>query len=221
MGKTLIYRDQESINGRLRDYRQTVPVLQQIINQLNGNGFTLTGSSVLVDLASGGKRLRESVKRDIASEVSKIKLLAAKEQAEKEAELLPIIDEAVDKVRRALRRWTPIDIIELDIYNFTYSKLKVGLVSDIEDIIIDEFSIYDTDPAVAEAYRLAGELRDKINDFEAYLRQHGEVLHPINPHNVINTNVVGLISCSPSGSRPYALLNEWAFSKVRTRYVRK
>ncbi len=132
-----------------------------------------------------------------------------------EAELLPLIDEAADEVRGALNHSLFLDHLTLDISLFACDNLRISLVSDIESLIADEFSLYDTDPVVAEAFRRAGELRDHINDFEAYLRTHGDALHPISLHQF--GGPVGLIMCSNSGSVAYAELYRWAFNLVRHR----
>jgi hypothetical protein len=114
------------------------------------------------------------------------------------------------------------EYIVLDPADFTCKDLTVGLAPDLEYRIAERHTLYDTDPATKEAYRLAGELRDKINELEAYLRTHGDALHPIGREAVIIRGeaiayaIPGLIMLN-SQNGAYAELNNAAFGSINWR----
>jgi hypothetical protein len=222
MERNLIYRDQRTIDSSLEHYRKAVPVLQSAIDDLKAEGVILTDESIF-DLMKGGAATRARIEADIKDEAGKLRFKVLKNELERTlAPLLGKVTEAVNKANGAMVFNGASEYIVLDPANITCNDLTVDLVPDLEHRVTEHHSLYDTDPTTKEAYRLAGELRDKINELEAYLREHGDALHPINRdgvvirEEVIAYGVPGLILIGQKG-KAYAELNNAAFGSINWR----
>jgi CBS domain-containing protein len=222
MEKNLIYRNQKTIDSTLNHYRKVVPVLQSAIDDLKAEGITLTDET-LYDLVTGGAKTRAQIETDIKNEMGKLRFMVLKKElSETLAPLLQKVTEAVKKANKAMVHNGVSEYLVLDPDDFTCHDLTVGLVPDLEYRITERNSLYDTDPATKEAYRLAGEVCDKLNELEAFLCKHGDALHPISREAVvirgelIAYGVSGVIRIGTQDGG-YAELNNGAFGSINWR----
>lgn len=185
MEKTIIYRDEARITESLRAYRKAQGSIQILIDALRDTGLKID-DDVLVDLASGGMELKRNAQEQIEHEAGKFTLkLAKEEQLNALKPLLKQLDEIIASVRQSLFHTSFNRSFQLNVEYFRVKDLQVSLVEDIEQRVTDELTIYADTSVRAEAYRRALELKDKIEEFEAYLREMGDLLHPVGAINIL------------------------------------
>lgn len=208
--RIVIYRDEEAIRNTLTGYAKARNTIQTAIDNLDNQGITLT-DNILKDLAGGGQEIRASLQKDIEKEVKTFKLAALKEICRKELEaLFPLVDEAIEKVRAALTYQTAFYSYALETANFTCANLKVGLIDNLEELITDRHTLYDSqDPIVAEAYDRALKLQEQIAEFESFLRVYGEMVHPVGAGSI-----PGLITVGAMGEAYPVTINRAAFKSI-------
>lgn len=223
MKKKIIYRDQHTIDRTIELYKQAAPQLQRTIDELKAEGVTLTDESIF-DLMKGGAATRARIETDIKNEVGKLRFMVLKKELQATlAPLLEKVTEVVKKANSAMVYSGATELIALDPADITCVNLTVGLVPDLEARITDRHTLYHgADPAIDEAYRLAGEVCDKLNGLEAYLREHGDALYPVSRDGVMIRGEViayptpGLIRIGSQGGA-YAELSNHAFGSIHWR----
>lgn len=179
----VLYRNDRLISDTLKAYKDAAATLQATLKDLHKQGIPLD-DNILTDLYDhDGRDTAGRLKEAINAAAKSQPFEALKESTRKQlAPLYTEIQKAVDVIDKLLYASTYSGAVSLDLNHFTVSGsgLKVGLIEGLDKIVTDQHTIYEgADADIDEANRRALEIKEKIDDFTAFLKSKGDFLTPI------------------------------------------
>ncbi|SHG04706.1 hypothetical protein [Dysgonomonas macrotermitis] len=180
MKKEVIYQNKALITFTLSGYHTAVSIIQKEVDALKDTGLKINDDILLDLMFNSGLHTKELAERQINEEAGKFALTAMKSQfLEQMQPLLSQIETAQSNVKAAMHVSGHSHSATLNADHFIIKDLRVSLVDDLEHIITDAHTNYADTPDKIEVLKRAKRLKQEIEDFEAFLRSRGDVLHPV------------------------------------------
>lgn len=185
MKQEIIYQNKALIAFTLSGYHTAVSIIQKEIDALKDTGLRISDDILLDLMLNSGLRTKELADRQINEEADRFALTAMKSQfLEQLQPLISQIETAQSNVKAAMYVSGHSYSATLNADHFIIKDLCVSLVDDLERLVTAAHTNYADTPDKIEVLERAKKLKQEIEDFEAFLRSHGDVLHPVGGVNI-------------------------------------
>ncbi|WP_195437744.1 hypothetical protein [Parabacteroides goldsteinii] len=201
MEKKVIYSNQEEIDYQLSVYQRAAIDIQELVTHLKLKGIPLN-DNVLQMLSCNPGTLKEMIKNQASEDAEKLSRLPSIQKMVTNSLSIEIyeIDKLEDTLCRILKRGQGLAL--------KYFQLKDGEVSlsaDLEQDLIEKYTIYLDTENKHKAYEMALEIIEKLELLDKLCQENADGIYAISPKIFMRTNGIIAIQGNTFEINPHAI----------------